>query len=351
MSDSKIENAGVDAIDAKCKALYGEQKGSHFGVKVPYVLGGPDPLDQVSVYQSKSGGIPHWHYITYGLTELYEKESDYAEESGYGFELSSRLEDKGEQTPPTWPVSLLQNLARYVFKSGNVFKANEHMDANGPICLASDTKLTAFGFDIDPELGDMDTPYGHMEFIQVIPYTKEELEYTMLWFSDKFIKAYRKYNPMAVAVLDRDSYMSIPEFKAEIEAGIEQDGSSTGMFYMDGATMELRETEGWKYLYFSIGAKNIKKLANLLNARLPKGRDFYIQTPDMGIAFQPSDKSAVGKEEADFGLIKFSPESLAEFVAIPPHKGVYTLKSMPAVIEIVPTVIRDADGKVVETIE
>ncbi len=351
MSDSKIENAGVDAIDAKCKALYGEQKGSHFGVKVPYVLGGPDPLDQVSVYQSKSGGIPHWHYITYGLTELYEKESDYAEESGYGFELSFRLEDKGEQTPPTWPVSLLQNLARYVFKSGNVFKANEHMDANGPICLASDTKLTAFGFDIDPELGDMDTPYGHMEFIQVIPYTKEELEYTMLWFSDKFIKAYRKYNPMAVAVLDRDSYMSIPEFKSEIEAGIEQDGSSTGMFYMDGATMELRETEGRKYLYFSIGAKNIKKLANLLNARLPKGRDFYIQTPDMGIAFQPSDKSAVGKEEADFGLIKFSPESLAEFAAIPPHKGVYTLKSMPAVIEIVPTVIRDADGKVVETIE
>ena len=94
MSDSKIENAGVDAIDAKCKVIYGEQKGSHFGVKVPYYLGGPDPLDQVSVYQSKSGGIPHWHYITYGLTELYQKESDYAEESGYGFELSFRLETR-----------------------------------------------------------------------------------------------------------------------------------------------------------------------------------------------------------------------------------------------------------------
>ena len=166
MGDSKIENAGVEAIEAKCKALYGEQKGYHFGVKVPYILGGPDPLDQVSIYKSNSGGIPHWHYISYGLTELYQKDSDYEEESGYGFELSFRLEDKGEQTPPVWPVSLMQNLARYVFKSGNVFKANEHMDANGPICLGTETKLTAFGFDIDPELGDMDTPYGHVEFIR-----------------------------------------------------------------------------------------------------------------------------------------------------------------------------------------
>ncbi len=351
MGDSKIENAGVEAIEAKCKALYGEQKGYHFGVKVPYILGGPDPLDQVSIYKSNSGGIPHWHYISYGLTELYQKDSDYEEESGYGFELSFRLEDKGEQTPPVWPVSLMQNLARYVFKSGNVFKANEHMDANGPICLGTETKLTAFGFDIDPELGDMDTPYGHVEFIQIIPYTKEELEYTMLWFGEKFIKAYRKYNPMAVAVMDRDTYLSIPEFKAEVEAGIEQDGSSTGMFYIDVANMEIRELEGHKYLYFMIGAKNLKKLTNLLNARLPKGRDFYLKTPSMGIAFQPAEHSACGKEEEDFGLIKFSPESLEEFVAIPPHKGVYRLKSMPAVVEIVPTLIKDSEGKVVETIE
>ena len=351
MSGSQIENAGVDAIDAKCRALYKDQKGNHFGVKVPYALGGPDPLDQVSVYESQSGGIPHWHYITYGLTELYSKDSDVEEESGFGFELTFRLENKGEETPPVWPVSLLQNLARYVFTSGNVFKANEHMDANGPLCIGSDTKLTAMGFDIDPELGEMDTPYGHVEFIQVIPYTKEELENTMLWFGDKFIRLYRKQNPMAVAIMDRDSYLTIPAFKSEVEEGIEQDGSSTGMFYIDVADMDVREREGHRYLYFMIGAKNLTKLASLLKARLTKGRNFYIQTPAMGIAFEPAEKSAFGKEKEDFGLIRFSPESLMEFISVPPHKGKYYLKSMPAEIEIIPTVIKDADGNAIETIE
>lgn len=351
MSSSDIENAGFEAIDAKCKELYGDQKGSHFGVKLPYALGGPDPLDQVSVYVSNSGGTTHWHYITYGLTELYSKESDLEEESGFGFELTFRLEKKYEETPPLWPVSLLQNLARYVFKSGNVFQANEHMDANGPICLESDTKLTALGFDIDPELGDMDTPYGFAEFIQVIPYTKDELECTMLWQSDKFIALYRKRNPMAVAFMDRDSYLTIPEFKAEAEAGIAEDGSSTGMFYIDAADMEVLEEDGKRYLGFKIGANNMRKLANILRARLGKDRDFYLKTPSMDIAFQPSVQSAFGKEEEDFGLIKLSPESLEEFTSIPQHKGKYLLKTMPAVVEIIPTVIKDNNGNVVETIE
>ena len=39
--------------------------------------------------------------------------------SGFGFELTFRLRrETGETSPPTWPASLLQSLARYVFKSG-----------------------------------------------------------------------------------------------------------------------------------------------------------------------------------------------------------------------------------------
>ena len=39
--------------------------------------------------------------------------------SGYGFELTFRLRRlPGEDLPPTWPAELMQNLAKYVFKSG-----------------------------------------------------------------------------------------------------------------------------------------------------------------------------------------------------------------------------------------
>lgn len=38
-------------------------------------LGGPDPLDYVSMYRnmgSPSASIPeHWHYISFGLSDLY----------------------------------------------------------------------------------------------------------------------------------------------------------------------------------------------------------------------------------------------------------------------------------------
>ncbi|KAG1606612.1 hypothetical protein G6F45_013943 [Rhizopus arrhizus] len=35
--------------------------------------------------------VPHWHYITYGFSELYAKESSDADASGYGSELTFRL--------------------------------------------------------------------------------------------------------------------------------------------------------------------------------------------------------------------------------------------------------------------
>ena len=39
--------------------------------------------------------------------------------SGFGFELTFRLRrEPGETAPPTWPATLLQALARYVFQSG-----------------------------------------------------------------------------------------------------------------------------------------------------------------------------------------------------------------------------------------
>lgn len=41
--------------------------------------------------------------------------------SGFGFELTFRLRREPEETaPPTWPATLMQSLAKYVFQSGMV---------------------------------------------------------------------------------------------------------------------------------------------------------------------------------------------------------------------------------------
>lgn len=43
--------------------------------------------------------------------------------SGFGFELTFRLKrEPGETNPPTWPATLMQALARYVFQTGKLLK-------------------------------------------------------------------------------------------------------------------------------------------------------------------------------------------------------------------------------------
>ena len=76
----------------------------HFGTLLSHTLGGNDPLDGISVYWADAP-VPHWHYVTYGFSELYAKESSDADASGYGFELTFRLAaeagEDGSGAPPT----------------------------------------------------------------------------------------------------------------------------------------------------------------------------------------------------------------------------------------------------------
>ena len=88
--ETTLEQGGFDAISEKLHALYPGQEGRFYGTVIPYFLGGNDPLDGVEVWKSEEG-IPHWHYVTYGFTELYQKECEDPEVSGFGFELTFRL--------------------------------------------------------------------------------------------------------------------------------------------------------------------------------------------------------------------------------------------------------------------
>ncbi|WP_282179860.1 suppressor of fused domain protein [Maribacter stanieri] len=61
----------------------------------------------------------------------------------------------------------MNNLARYVFKSGKWFEENHILPANGPIRLNTDTKIAGFVFALDPELGTIETPHGEVAFFAV----------------------------------------------------------------------------------------------------------------------------------------------------------------------------------------
>src|SRR3954452_7958171 len=101
------QTPGWDAITAALTRVYGDQKPRHYGPLLHFRIGGKDPLDGVSVYHNDEWPLPHWHYVSYGMSELYAKESDNKELSGWGFEFTFRLKrSAAESTPPSWPIDM-----------------------------------------------------------------------------------------------------------------------------------------------------------------------------------------------------------------------------------------------------
>ncbi|WP_042476831.1 suppressor of fused domain protein [Bacillus ndiopicus] len=347
------EAQGWDAIDQAVEEIYGEQQPAHYGTLIPYVLGGDDPLDGISVYKSEEP-VAHWHFVTYGFSELYEKESDNAEVSGYGFELTFRLvRDASEEEPPAWALNLLQNMGRYVFNSGNVFHSGDYLDANGPICLDSDTSLTALAFISDVQLSTMDTPNGQVEFIQMVGITEDELEAIQTWNTRGFLAACQSYMPYYITKLERQSLLAKQEIQKAITQGIEQDGSSTGYLFNDQLAWQASEKKllSQKPAQLTIGAKQAEIIRKIIKGRLLKNKTLILVGQHAQITLAVGDEVAIQEDENGVTLI-LNHEAIAELDTIleTKEKTVQLSTTKDLQIHIVKTHIKDGDGNVVETI-
>lgn len=176
----EIAAPGWDAITAAFDALYpGQDNPLHFGCLIPWRLGGPDPLQGISVYD----GGDCFHFVTYGLTDLCEKEGKDPHYSGFGYEFTLKLRKAGledERAELGCVAGILQALARLTFEKGEQFYPNEYiytgqetgMDARGL------SRLTGF-ITAEDEAGTIDTPNGKVDFIKLIGVTDAELKAIM----------------------------------------------------------------------------------------------------------------------------------------------------------------------------
>lgn len=170
------------------------------------MLGGKDPLDGISVYESQNQE-DHYHIVSYGLSELYYNEESAGKEfSKYGFEFTFRLKKK-EGDDFNWAMNLMQNLARYVFETGKWFEEFHFIPTNSPIRLDYDTNLTAIAFVLDPELGKIQTPHGEVQFLQMVGITTDEYELLKqnpkLAETEKLLDQLKINNPLLITDLDR----------------------------------------------------------------------------------------------------------------------------------------------------
>ena len=203
---SEEDAVGWDVIDEVVDALYPNQEPTHYDPDFPASLGGDSYLDGISVYQSDKQE-PHFHFVTYGFSNLYyDEKSAGGDYSGFGFELTFRLKKTGDKNV-TWAINFLQNIAKYVFTSRNYFEPYHVFPANSPIRLDYNTELIAVAFVLDPELGEIETPHGTVQFLQAVGITSKEFQMLKKDFSigkvEELMGHLRKDNPLLITDLDR----------------------------------------------------------------------------------------------------------------------------------------------------
>ncbi|EMJ93628.1 suppressor of fused domain protein [Leptospira alstonii] len=117
----------------------------------------------------------HWLYVSYGCSELFEKTWDDPDFSGLGYELTFRLKKGSHQTPPIWPMPLMNDIAAYAM-TGAGLGPTQSINFGRPIDETQKTKLTGVLFVEDPELPSTDTPYGILNFLQLVGIDSETLQ-------------------------------------------------------------------------------------------------------------------------------------------------------------------------------
>jgi hypothetical protein len=197
------ETIGWDAIDKVLKEEYPEQVPQHYAPKVYYSLGGNEPLDGISVYVDKKNKC--YHYITYGFSEIYKKETEDKEISGFGFELTFRLKySEFSETYPIWPIIFLQNIAKVTFSKGLTFQEFQTL-SSGPIRLEPSTEIKGILFTLDPTLKKIETENGKVEFLQIFGLISSEYQNIIDKKTDRreFIKGKRDENPLLITDVER----------------------------------------------------------------------------------------------------------------------------------------------------
>lgn len=352
MEQDDGRSPGWEAIDRALAPLYAGQTPRHYGTLFSYELGGRDPLRGISAYK-RSDPVSHWHFITYGFSELFEKESGNAEVSGWGFELTMRVAaEPAAEEPPPWTLGFLQNLARYVFTSGNAFANGDYMNANGPIASDTDSRLRSMVFAHDPELPPIETPNGRVEFLQVVGVTDDEELAFKQWRALKVLEVFQEHLPMLVTDLDRASLLEKEDVREKLSIGTAAEGSYTGYAFVNQLAWEekkrfLRTPE----IHVTLDAQPVQEILNLLPYRLPFDREFGLVGGGVGVVFFASGENRHAIDR-DTLRLDIRPETLAEIQSVlKPREGIYRLDTFKGlVVHVKKTEITDQHGRVTRTI-
>ncbi len=116
-----------------------------------------------------------WHYVTLGLTDLYDQSDASVGPNGIRCELSMRVAKRDSTEPPLWPVAFLGKIASHVrqgavltqavpFRTGAIPGAPPDAGLEGVVAL------------LDPAIEPRPGPFGRVGVILLVGVTGRELD-------------------------------------------------------------------------------------------------------------------------------------------------------------------------------
>jgi hypothetical protein len=168
----------------------------------------------------ESGAPPSYHYVTYGLSELFEKTSDDPRVSGFGFEMTLRVpRSEDDARPPAWGLTVLQALGHHILSSRRGLDSGHCIGLGGPIVpesvLGFETPIVGFVAIPDPILRGLNGPFGSVLFLQLVGLTAEELDDFGDWDAKRTLDALADIDPSGTTDLRRSGWQQ-DEQKAKV---------------------------------------------------------------------------------------------------------------------------------------
>jgi len=184
--------------------LYGEQQPVHVAPSLPPIFSGNGDAWGISAFDAGD----HWHFVTYGLSELFDKTSNNPAVSGLGYELTLRLA-KTTTKLPNWGFNELNYLVRLINAGQADLWVGDRLDRQSPLSELNDfqpaTALQVWFVVADPQLGRIDTPNGALEFRQLVGMTPAERDAAKASSNDEVLARLSTANPLLVTDPSRAS--------------------------------------------------------------------------------------------------------------------------------------------------
>lgn len=324
---------GRAAIDRALDALYPGIVDLRFAGMQP-ADGSAPSLVEFTVYPCDEPR-PHWHYIAYGLSEVFEKQTDDPETSGFGFELTYRLaRGDGDEGPPPWPMRMLTWIADCVFDTGNGIEPLHVMRLTGvPMKQRMATELESVLFAEDPRLPQVTSSNGRVRFMQAVGITLDEEELIAMWDARPFLEEMRARSPLLVTDLARGSLLASEGADALRERARREGSQREIEFFAEDLRLESEPGMN-KRVRLTLDEIESHALARLLRSRIPYRRRAQIQTPGRTLQILPAMEGYPPYTTYDGRdlVIGLPPEKAEEIAAALAERGEHRFPWFPELI-------------------